>query len=48
MYFNDSEGELRTNPDRLIAGINDGTEFVVMKYIEIDPVLKPYSYFLGD
>jgi hypothetical protein len=48
MYFTDSEGALRMDPDRLIAGIASGREFVVMKYIEIDPVLKPYSYFLGD
>jgi hypothetical protein len=48
MYLSDGEGALRMDPDRLIAGIADGREFLVMKYLEIDPVLKPYSYFLGD
>ena len=48
VYSIDGNGGKTKDPNRLVAGIPETKEFVVMKYIEIDPILKPYSYFLGE
>jgi len=47
-YTIDSKGIIMPDINRLLARINDEEELLLVKYIEIDPVLKPFSYFRDD
>ena len=45
IYTIDSKGIIMPDLNRLLARINDEEELLLVKYMEIDPVLKPFSYF---
>ncbi len=48
LYSDDGEGGRVEDLNRVVARAGKMNESVILKYVEIDPLLKPYSYFLGD
>lgn len=46
MTYND--GEKRTDSDRLLGKTKENEEFFIVRYFDIDPVLKKISYFFPD
>jgi hypothetical protein len=39
------DGSLKTDTDRLWAKTDDGNEIFIMRYLDVDPVIKKRSYF---
>ena len=47
IYHITEHGEMQADYDRLYAQFGRAKEWVVLKYIEIDPIMKEYNYFAG-
>lgn len=45
---NNENGEKKTDTDRLLGKTQDNDDFFVVRYFDIDPVLKKRSYFFPD